>query len=568
MIACAILTTFFDLIPPWLIKLIIDEALPNQDRSYLYGLIGGIIGAYCLRNISNSCRIRLNNQLEQRVIYDMRQDVYSALQRLPIHFFEKTSTGQLMSRVSDDINHVERVFIDGTEQFVVAFLTLIGITVILFRMNWHLASVALFPIPLLALSATLYTRIVHRYYRIIRARLGELNAFVQDRISGIRDIKIYGREAHEEENFSGKNRSYCQSQLKVAKIWSIFSPTMRLLAAMGVVSILLYGSNQVMKGTLTLGELVAFLSYLGLFYEPVNQIHSLNHMVQHALAAGERVFEILDTPGEPLALQRRTGQPVSMQGRIEFRQVSFAYSANRHVLKNISFGVSPGERVALVGPSGSGKSTLFKLIPRFYPLVEGEIKINDVAISDISLVFLRSQIAEVFQEPFLFNGTIWENITYARPSATLEEVEQVSQTCYIHEFIEPLPQRYETLVGERGVRLSVGQRQRIAIARALLKNTPILLLDEPTSNLDTETEEFIRIALAHLMKGRTTLIIAHRLSTIKDADRILVISQGQLVGEGTHEQLYGQNHLYTRLYDAMFSKIAARDPWLVTRGGV
>ncbi len=581
MLIFAVLTTLFDLIPPWFIKLLIDKALPSGDRHYLTLLVAGVVGAYVLRNIANSLRIRTNNTLEQRVIFAMRNDVYAALQRLPIPFYEKTSTGQLMSRVNDDINNVERVFIDGTEQFVVALLTLIGITCVLFAMNWRLACVALLPIPLLAISAIIFTRTVHKYYQIIRHNLGEMIGFLQDRISGIREIKIYGREAHEEENFSQKNRTYSDSQLKVAEIWSVFSPTMRLLAAMGVVLILIDGSRQVMRGTLTLGELVAFISYLGLFYEPVNQIHSLNHMVQHAIAAGERVFEILETPAEPIVLVRelnsggeemigkgerdrpvlspstslRVNSVEGVSGNIQFHAVTFAYQKDRPVLYNISFSVERGEKIALVGPSGAGKSTILKLIPRFYLIQSGEIYLDEQPLTQIPLDFLRSQISMVFQEPFLFNGTIWENITYAKPNATESEVQAVARTCYIDSFIEHLPKRYQTWVGERGIRLSVGQKQRITIARALLKNAPILLMDEPTSNLDTETEELIRLALRNLMKNRTTLIIAHRLSTIQDADRILVMDEGHLVSEGKHAQLYGENPLYTRLYDAMFSAL-------------
>lgn len=557
MLIFAVLTTLCDLIPPWLIKLIIDKALPSGDRRYLALLVAGVVIAYVLRNVSNSLRIRTNNTLEQRVIFAMRNDVYAALQRLPIPFYEKTSTGQLMSRVNDDINNVERVFIDGTEQFVVAVLTLAGITCVLFSMNWRLACVALLPIPLLAVSATLFTRTVHKYYQIIRHNLGEMIGFLQDRISGIREIKIYGREAHEEENFAQKNRIYSNSQLKVAKIWSVFSPAMRLLAAMGMVLILIYGSHQVMQGTLTLGELVAFISYLGLFYEPVNQIHSLNHMLQHAIAAGERIFEILDTPVESqvLAHQTERNRDGSDRGIIRFDDVTFAYQKDRPVLRNVCFSAQRGEKIALVGPSGAGKSTLLKLIPRFYSIQSGEIYLDEQPLTQIPLDFLRSQISMVFQEPFLFNGTIWENITYARPDATESEVEAVARVCYIGSFIEQLPKRYQTWVGERGIRLSVGQKQRITIARALLKNAPILLMDEPTSNLDTETEELIRLALRNLMENRTTLIIAHRLSTIQDADRILVMDQGHLVSEGKHEQLYGENPVYTRLYEAMFSAL-------------
>ncbi|MCH8041054.1 MAG: ABC transporter ATP-binding protein [Candidatus Binatia bacterium] len=550
--SCAALATVFDLVPPWLIKIVIDDVIQAQQMALLPWVIGGLVLAYGLKSFFNSLRIRFNNTLEQRVIISLRQEVFHALQRLSISYFEDRSTGELMSRVVNDTEQVERIFIDGLEGMLTASLTLIGITIMLFAINWKLALLALLPIPILVVSAVGFSRRVHRYYRDIRKCAADLNAYLQDALSGIRETMGFNKQAFEQSRFDQKSRNFSRSNLKAMLLWSIYSPGMIFVGSLGTVLILWYGAREVTHGSLTLGELVMFLSYLALFYVPVNQIHSVNHMLQHALAASERIFEVLDTVPE---VEDRPGLVAPAQrsaGSIHFKNVVFSYRPDIEVLHGISLEIAAGERVAFVGPSGAGKSTLLKLLMRFYDVKGGEIAIDGYDIRDLPILFLRDQVGLVQQEPFLFNGTVRENIVYGDLGATRQEIEQVAIAARAHEFIMDLPDTYDTWIGERGVKLSVGQKQRVSIARVLLKNPPIVIFDEATSNIDTETEVKIREALAYLTQGRTTLIIAHRLSTLQHVDRIVVLDHGDIVEEGSHEELRSNGGLYAVLYDAQF----------------
>jgi ATP-binding cassette subfamily B protein/subfamily B ATP-binding cassette protein MsbA len=348
------------------------------------------------------------------------------------------------------------------------------------------------------------------------------------------------------------SRAYSDSNLKAMYLWSLYSPGMIFLGSLGTVLILWYGAHEVMAGRLTVGELVLFLSYLALFYVPINQIHSVNHMLQHALAASERVFEVLDAVPEVRDRPGVLTPPGKVRGGVVFDAVGFHYRPDAPVIKGLTTAMSPGERVALVGPSGAGKSTLLKLLMRFYDVTDGAILIDGADIRDLPLAYLRDQIGLVQQEPFLFNGTVRDNILYADPAASQERVEAAAHAARAHEFITALPEGYDTWIGERGVKLSVGQKQRVSIARVLLKDPPIVVFDEATSNIDTETEVKIREALNELTKGRTTFIIAHRLSTLQDVDRILVLEAGHLVEEGRHEDLLSHGGVYAGLYDAQF----------------
>jgi ATP-binding cassette subfamily B protein/subfamily B ATP-binding cassette protein MsbA len=464
----------------------------------------------------------------------------------------------MMSRVNNDVNNLERIIIDGVEAIVMASLTLLGISVMLFALNWKLALLALVPIPFLALGALIFTRKVHRLYHQLRQRLAQLNALLQDNLSGIREIMAFNRQDYERARFNKKSEDYCATQLKVARLWSFYSPGMIFLGSLGTVLILSFGAHQVVRGGMTIGELVAFLSYLSLFYTPINQIHSVNHMLQHALASGKRVFEIIDArpevqePKDPLTPASALNGEKKVLGYVVFHRVSFNYREDVPVLQEVDFEVQPGEKVALVGPSGSGKSTIIKLLMRFYDVDQGSITIDGVDIRRFKLSYLRDQIAMVQQEPFLFNGTVLENILYGDLSADDEKIITAAKAARAHEFIVNLPEGYATWIGERGVKLSVGQKQRIAIARALLKDPPIIILDEATSNIDTETEAKIQEALEYLIQNRTTFIIAHRLSTLKHVDRILVIQNGRVVERGTHEELLQLKGLYTTLYESQF----------------
>lgn len=549
---CASLATALELVPPYLVKVIIDDVIQSKRPEMLSSVLAALLGSYVLRNLVSSMRVRFNNMLEQKAVHALRMQVFGALQRLSLSYFENRSTGEIMTRVTSDTEHVERIFVDGLEGLLTAFLTLIGITIMLFVLNWKLALLSLIPIPILAVCAGWFTRRVHGYYTQIRKSVAELNAYLQDALSGIKETIGFNQHEHERTRFESLSQAYSQNSLRAMYLWSWYWPGMVFLGSTGTVLILWYGAGEVLAGHLTVGQLVMFLSYLGLFYTPINEIHSLNHMLQHALAASERVFEILDSKSE---VEDRPGvvRPVErLRGAVEYRQVSFGYRPEGLVLSDVNLKVNPGERIALVGPSGAGKTSLLKLLMRFYDVRSGAVLVDGYDVRDLPVAFLRSQIGLVQQEPFLFNGTVRENIIYSDRSAGHERVEAAAHAARAHDFISRLPDGYDSWIGERGVKLSVGQKQRVSIARVLLKDPPIVIFDEATSNIDTETEVKIREALNDLTKGRTTFIIAHRLATLHDVDRIIVVEQGTIVEEGDHEDLMRVGGVYAGLYDAQF----------------
>ena len=548
----AALATGLELIPPYFLKVVIDDVIEAHRPDLLPWVLGGLAASYLLRTVCSSLRVRFNNSLEQKAVHTLRTQVFAALQRLSLSYFENRSTGEIMTRVTSDTEHVERIFVDGLEGLLTASLTLAGITITLFLLNWKLALLSMLPIPLLIVSASWFTKRVHGYYHDIRRNGASLNAYLQDALSGIKETIGFNQHDHEQSRFERLSQEYSTSNLRAMYLWSIYWPGMVFIGSLGTLLIIWYGAAEVLAGQLSVGQLVMFLSYLALFYTPINQIHSLNHMLQHALAASERVFEILDTPPE---VQDRPGvvAPVRrLEGNVEFRQVSFEYRAGLSILSDVNLTAMSGQRIALVGPSGAGKSSLLKLLMRFYDVQAGEVLVDGHDVRDLPLDFLRSQIGLVQQEPFLFNGTVRENIVYSDRQAGPHRVEAAARAARAHDFIMNLPEGYDSWIGERGVKLSVGQKQRLSIARVLLKDPPIVIFDEATSNVDTETEVKIREAVHDLTSGRTTFIIAHRLATLHDVDRIVVVQHGRIVEEGVHEDLMRRGGLYAGLYDAQF----------------
>jgi len=546
-VGCAVLSLACALTYPKLTEHIIDGIIEKEEGTQrLKWAVMAMAGAFLLRDLFNSLRIRINNHFEQNVIFDMRREVFGKLQRLPINYFDKRSSGDLMTRVVEDINNVERVLIDGTEQGTVAILCIGGISGILFYTNPFLAMVALSPLPLLAVGALWYTLTAHGRYRRQREASSAMNAILMDDLQGIRQIKAYGRQSHEDERFAGRAEDLRQGNLGIMRAWANYNPAMSFVAALGTVLVLWFGGKAVMASEMTTGELVGFLFYLMLFYEPVARLHGLNQMLQSARAAGERVFDILDHETErDESNTEELKEPV--KGEVIYENVGFEYEPDRPVLKDISLHVKPGEMIALVGPTGAGKSTLVSLLPAFYEYTSGTVSIDGHSVAGTSLASLRHNIAIVSQEPFLFNGTIRENIKYGNLDANEEEIIAAAKAANCHNFIEELTEGYNSRVGERGVKLSVGEKQRVSIARALLADAPILILDEATASVDTATERLIQEALERLMKGRTSFVIAHRLSTIRNADQILVLKEGSITERGTHETLLDKKGLYAKL---------------------
>ena len=547
-IGCAVLSLLFALSYPKLTQIIIDEIIKEKsgDTRLLGQAVLLLAGAFLLRDLFNSLRIRINNHFEQNVVFDMRRDVFAKLQRLPVNYFDKRASGDLMTRVVEDINNVERLLIDGTEQGTVAVLCIFGISGILFYTDPFLAAVALSPLPLLAVGALWYTLTAHRRYRRQREAASAMNALLMDDLQGIRQIKAYGRQDHEDARFADRAESLRQGTLGIMRAWATYNPAMSFIAALGTVLVLWFGGQAVMAGDMTTGELVGFLFYLMLFYDPVARLHGLNQMIQSARAAGERVFDILDHEQERSETRTvKLTKPV--RGEVIYENVGFEYDTDRPVLKGVSLHTRPGEMTALVGPTGAGKSTLVNLLSAFYEFGQGTITIDGQNVADTSLASLREHIAVVSQEPFLFNGTIRENILYGKLDATDKEITTAAKAANCHDFITTLSEGYESRVGERGVKLSVGEKQRVSVARALLADAPILILDEATASIDTATERLIQEALERLMKGRTSFVIAHRLSTIRKADQILVLRQGEIIERGTHQELLEIGGLYAKL---------------------
>ncbi len=535
-----------------LLKNVIDDVFTNKDVTMQTLLPVVIILLYFFKGLFNYGQKYLMSWVEQRVVFDIRNRLYDHIQGLSLGFFNRTPTGVLVSHFTNDIGVMQGAVSGVLGDLIREPFTILFLVGVLFYRNLELAIISMLVLPFTTNFIVRFGRALRHYSRKAQEKLADISHHLHETIEGVRIVKAFGQESYEVERFVSQNRKFLSHILRSERVLALSGPVMEFIAGLGLAAVVWYGGYQVIKGVTTPGTFFFFFTALLMLYGPLRNLSRVNNTIQRALAATERVFRVLDQEPEVLDKPHSSPLPPIKKG-VEFRDVFFRYE-DEMVLAGVSFKVKAGETVAIVGMSGAGKTTLVNLLPRFYESNSGCILIDGHDIRDVTVQSLRAQLGIVTQDTILFNDTVRNNIAYGKPGASISEIIQAAQAANAHNFIMAMPEGYDTIIGEKGVRLSGGEKQRIAIARALLRNPPILILDEATSSLDAESEVSVQEALAHLMRGRTTFVIAHRLSTVRGADRIVVLEGGKIVEEGRHEELLARGGIYRRLYELQFLK--------------
>jgi len=551
MLLAILATTALNLIPPLLYADVIDTYIPNLDTTGLtvvaFGFLFVILGTY----VAQAAQSYMIDWLFGRMEYEIRRDIFSHLQKLSLSFYSDQEIGGIVSRATNDVDKISDLIASGIFTTTADLLTLFGIIVILLSLNIELSLIVLSIIPVIALWMFLWGRHIRNAFRKTRRSIASVSSRLEESVSGIKEIQSNSKEEETKREFEEVNESNRLANIQAGRIMSVFYPTVNLFTVIGQALVLWFGGIDVIGGTVTIGTLFIFMSYITRFFQPIQDLSNIWNSVQSALAAAERVFGLMDAPIS-VAEKPNAIELGPIEGKINYNHVSFGYGQDHMVLKDINLAIEPNTTVAFVGPTGTGKTTLVNLLYRFYDPLEGNITVDGVDIKDVKLNSLRSHMGIVLQEPFLFNGSIMDNIRYSRPNANENEVIDVSKSIGAHGFISNLPEGYMTEVSERGGRLSVGQRQLVSLARALIADPRILVMDEATSSVDASTELVIQDAMDKLLKNRTSIVIAHRLSTVRNADMIVVVENGRIVEKGRHETLLANNGLYKRLYDMQF----------------
>jgi ATP-binding cassette, subfamily B, bacterial MsbA len=550
---CLLLSSGANLIFPWVVQHLLDSVFVHHDQGLLNQIALLLLTVFAVNVVFNFGQNYLVSYISERLVADLRMQLYAHLHTLSLSFFNNRRVGEIMSRVTNDVTRVQSGLTTNVLSLVQQVVTIVGAVVIIALLDWRLTLLIVALVPLVMLSATLFGRRFRGFAKASQEELGALGTILEETLSSIRVVKSFAREPYEIERFNAGVKRVFDMSMHLTRVKAMFAPLMNFLAFAAVVLVIWFGGSEVLAGRLSPGQLISFVIYMVMIAGPVAALSNIYTQTQESLGAAERIFELLDAaperPDAPLAIALPP-----LNGQIVFDHVSFEYLPGTPVLADLSLVLPAGQTVALVGPSGAGKTTITGLIPRLYEPTEGHIFVDGYDLRDVQIRSLREQIAIVPQEPTLFGGTICENIAYGRLDASQEEIEAAARAANAADFIECLPQGYETLVGERGVKLSAGQRQRIAIARAVLRDPRILILDEATASLDNESEALVQDALRRLTRHRTTLVIAHRLTTVEDADHILVLDRGQIIEQGQHAALLARNGLYARLYHRQFDQ--------------